>query len=389
MARQASSSGVGKNFFLLFLVFFAFFAFINTGLSFIFASLFTFLISVPTFSMIALFALILTLAYRQYAVEEVPTNQLGLLVTPGGSLKDILEPGPRWLWLGRERISGYLSLAPVSTQVSLLGLKSSDGVALTPLAMLITWRTLPDIHKLFKAQYRYSISQVVLESQWQRERRVGERVDRILRPRVAQKPLSDLEQDLGAIQQSAFGHVMIREINTGLLPMGLKVERLECIGSLTPPTKASEAVKTISTARLKLESLLRPRAPDTSLQQMDQRLADLQQRARRVEQEIRDASRAVNNYVQAIIDVLEPLYQDASPKPDTRAMGAAGMAKSQRMSELSQEVLVLLEALKETKDLLDQIKRPPFDLTPDELNTFFKVLEAIEQKKLLLSPLFP
>ncbi len=389
MARQASSSSVGKNFFWFFLLSFAFFAFLNTGLSFIFTRLFTLLISVPTFSMIALFALILTLVYRQHAVEEVPYNQVGLLMTPSGSLKDILEPGPRWLWLGREHIGSYLALDPISTQVSLLGLKSSDGVALSPLTMITTWRILPDIHKLFHAQYRYSISQVALESQWQRERRVGERVAQILRPRVAQKPLSDLEQDLGAIQQSAFGHAVIREINTGLLPMGLKVERLECIGSLTTPTKAAEAVKTISAARLKLESLLRPRAPDPTLPQIDQRLANLQQRARLVEQQVRDATHAVNDYVQAIIDVLEPFYQQAASKPDMQAMGTTGKKKSQRMNTLSQEVLALLEELRKTKALLDQLKRPPFDLTPDELNTLFKVLEAIEQKKLLLSSLFP
>jgi hypothetical protein len=223
-------------------------------------------------------------------------------------------------------------------------------------------------------QFRQQVIEVVLESQPKRERRVREAVGRVMAQHAAQKTLSELERDLPHTLHNVFGQELLGDINKELGPLGLRVTALECIGSVTPPDKAP-AAKTVAEVRKKLEALLRPKTPDTSMQQVEASLAALQQRARKAQQEMMSASRAVNAYAQAIIDVLEPLYQKAKPKPDTQHMANTGREKSARMQAAEAEITELMKDLNEIKKLVGQVKRPPFDLTADELATLFKALE--------------
>ena len=210
MTRQAVSTNIFRNLLLVFLVFFLIFALLNTGLSFIYQPLFYFLISVPTFTMLALFAFIMTLIIRQNCVETVPSNTVGLITFSNGELKTLAPAGQTWVWLGRERLSGFLSLEPVSVHMPLLGLKSSDGIDLPPLVTIINWRIHSTIATLLSTQYQGSVMEVARETQQKRERRVRDTVDEVLGRRVAQRTLEELEEHLPHILYNSFGEEVLQ-----------------------------------------------------------------------------------------------------------------------------------------------------------------------------------
>lgn len=389
MTRQAASANIFRNLLYIFLIFFAVFALVNTGLSFIYQPLFSFLFSVPTFTMIAVFTLIITLIFRQIYVEIVPNNMIGLVTFANGRLKTLAPAGPVWVWFGREELSSFLSLEPVSIHTPLVGLKSRDGVELSPLVTIITWRVHSTMTTLLSSQFRQQVIEVALESPLRRERRVRERVADVIARQVMQETLEELEDHLPNILHNGFGRAAIQEINQFLTPLGMKVERLECLGKITPPTRASEVMKMIGEARKKLDTLLRTNAADASLQQVQQRIELLLQRTRRAVQDMRATSRAVDDYVQAVINVLQQAHQHFKTQSDIQAAGAAQKAQSQRLTDLAADITALLEVANEIKDAAARISAISSDLTPGEISILFKVLEAIEQKKLPLGPMFP
>src|SRR5262245_42537835 len=109
MTRQAASARIFLNLLFVFLIFFLIFVLLNTGLSFIFHPLFGVLMSAPTFTTLALFALIMTLIIQQNCVITVPNHKVGLLTYSSGELKTLVPSGPVWVWFG-ERLSSFISL---------------------------------------------------------------------------------------------------------------------------------------------------------------------------------------------------------------------------------------------------------------------------------------
>src|SRR5262245_3034534 len=100
MTRQGASILIFFNLLFVFLIFLLIFALLNTGLSFIYQPLFGVLMSVPTFTTLALFALIMTLIIQQNCVTIIPTNTVGLLTHSNGVLKRLVPAGPVWVWFG-------------------------------------------------------------------------------------------------------------------------------------------------------------------------------------------------------------------------------------------------------------------------------------------------
>jgi hypothetical protein len=388
MTRQAASAAIVKNILLVFSIFFLVFALLSTGLAFIYRPLLGFLVSVPAFTMFALFALIMTLIIRQGSVVEVPSNTVGLVTYSNGALKTLAPAGPAWVWFGRERLSGLLSLEPVTVQAPLLGLRSGDGVELAPLVTIITWRIHATIAMLLASQYRQEVMAVALEGQAKRERRVRDKVTEVLGRRAAEETLADLEEYLPNMHYNSFGQEVIAEVNRHLAPMGLKVERLECIGSITPPTRASVAVRRIGEARKKLEKLLRAQGADASTADVQRQIEVLLQRARLAVQEMSAASRAVDEYVKIVLDVLQQASKYMKSPGDMKAASAAQQAQSQRLAELAAEIHRLLEAASEIKNASEQLGHAPMHLTHEEADTLLKVLEAIEQRKVSLGSIF-
>ncbi len=380
MTRQASSAAIIKNLIILFLSFFAVFALLNTGLSFIYQPLFSFLISVPTFTTIALFALIMTLIMRQLSVVEIPRGTIGLVTYSNGVLKTLAPAGPVWVWFGRERLSGLLSLEPVSVHMPLLRLKSGDGVELAPLVTIITWRIHTTITTLFSSQFRQQVTEVALESQLKRERRVRDTVADVMRRRVAQETLAELEEDMPNILYNTFGQEVIREVNHHLTPMGLKVDRLECIGSITTPGSPPAALHTISAARKKLESLLAAAPAGTpSGAPAQPQVSDLRQHARRAVQEMSATSRALDAYIQAVLTLLQHAQQHLKSRAEMQAVPTAQKALSQRMTTLAAQINALLKTAREIATHQEPTN-PASGLTTDELRALCKALEAIEQQ---------
>ncbi|HEY7357842.1 MAG TPA: hypothetical protein VH590_15295 [Ktedonobacterales bacterium] len=388
MTRQAASAAILRNLILLFSLFFLVFALLSTGLAFIYQPLLSVLISVPAITTFALFALILTLIIRQSSLEEVPNNTVGLVKYANGTLKTLVPAGPAWVWFGRERLSGLLSLEPVSMQAPVLGLKSGDGIELAPLVIIITWRIDAKITALLASSYRQQVMAAALESQAKRERRVRDTMAEVLRQRVAQEALADLEEYLPSMHVSSFGQDMVAEINRDLSPLGLSVDRLECIGSITLPTRASAAVKQIGEARKKLQPLLRANGADTSVVSLQDQVDALVQRARLAVQEMSAASRAIDDYVQIVIDALQQASKRAKTPADMQAVGAAQKAQSQRLTELAAEINALLVDARKIKSASEQFSQAPTTLTREEAETLLKVLEAIEQKKVSLGSIF-
>ncbi|HEU5369549.1 MAG TPA: hypothetical protein VFU69_13840 [Ktedonobacterales bacterium] len=389
MTRQAASTAILKNIILLFLIFFLVFALLGTGLAFLYQSLLGALFSVPAFiAFAALFALIPTLIIRQGSVEEVPRNTVGLVTSSNGTLKTLAPAGRAWVWFGRERLSGFLSLEPTSMQAPILGLKSGDGAELAPLVMLITWRIDSKITTLFSGTSHQQVKEVALESQAKRERRVREKVTEVLGRRAMQARLADLEEDMPYMHANSFGQAVILEINLDLAPIGLSVERLECIGSITTPTKASVAVKRIGAARKKLENLLRAGAADTAFADLQGQIDALLQRARLAVQGMSAASRACNDYVEIVITVLEQASKYFKTETEMKAANAAQKTQSERLTELAAELDALLESASKIKRASDHIGSQPTHLTPEEAETLFKVLEAVEQKRVSLGSIF-
>lgn len=388
MTRRASSSRILKNVVVIFLIFFAVFVFLSTGLSLIYQPLFAFLISAPTYTMIALFALAMTLIVRQSSVAQVPSNTIGLLTAPNGMLKALAPPGPVWVWFGRERLSGFLSLEPVSTHVPLLGLRSGDEIALAPLVTIITWRIHATMTTLAASEFGQEVLEVAQESPLKRERRVRDKVAEVMGRWVAEESLAELEEDLPNISSNSFGEGVLKEVNQYLTSIGLKVERLECIGSISMPGKTSEAVKTIGEVRKKLERLLRASPTGTGMQDVQRGADDLLRRARRAVKEMSAASRAMYDYTQTMLEAVQQGQQHIQSPSVMRATGVAQKTQSQRLTELAAEINALLEAANTLKEAIEGIERSPSELTADESATLFKVLEAIEQKKVPLGSLF-
>jgi len=387
MNRQASSSRILTNVIIMFLIFFAVFAFLTTGLSLIFQPLFSLLISASTYTLIALVALALSMIVRQIAVAQVPSNTIGLLTSSNGALKALVPSGPVWVWPGKERLTSFLSLEPVSTHVPLLGLKSGDDIALAPLVTIITWRVHSTITTLAASEFGQPVLEVAQESPPKRERRVRDRVAEVMSRWVAEESLAELEEDVPNISSNAFGEGVMKEANQYLASIGLKVEKLECIGSISMPGKSSAAVKTIGEIRKKLEGLLRASPTGTATQDAQRRADDLLHRARRAVQEMNAASRAISDYTQTLLEALQQVQQHIHSPGVLRATGAAHKAQSQRLTELAAEINALLEAANKLKEAVEKIERSPLDLTADESATLLKVLEAIEQKKLPLGSL--
>ncbi|HEY7348642.1 MAG TPA: SPFH domain-containing protein [Ktedonobacterales bacterium] len=349
MIRQASSTTILKHVMVVFVFFFAVFALLNTGLSFIYQPLFTFLMSVPTFTTIALFALILTLIIRQTSVADIPNNTIGLVTYANGALKTLAPPGPTWVWFGREQLRGFLSLETVSAHMPLMGLRSGDGEALAPLVMILSWGIHEKMTTLFFSQFRQQVAEVALESQLKRERRVRDTVAGVMRRRVGERLLADLEEDLANMHQNSFGKALVREVNAELNSIGLKVERVECIGSITRPSEVSggkhrsEASKTPS------------RASEAAIEEVQRRADDVLSRARRAAPEMLAATKAVEAYVQAVLDVAQQA-QGALKRPlNMQAAGAAQKAQSERMRELAAEIYALLEAAGELKEASERM----------------------------------
>ncbi|HEY7355301.1 MAG TPA: hypothetical protein VH590_02510 [Ktedonobacterales bacterium] len=391
MTRQTASVAILKNVILLFSIFFLVFALLSTGLAFIYQPLLSVLISVPAITTFALFALILTLIIRQSSVEEVPNNTVGLVRYANGTLKTLVPAGPVWVWFGRERLSSLLSLEPVSVQAPVLGLKSGDGIELAPLVIIVSWHIDAKITALLasqSSQYRQQVMAVALESQAKRERRVRDTMAEVLRQRVAQEALADLEEYLPSMHANSFGQDIIAQINRDLSSLGLNVNRLECIGSITLPTRASAAVKHIGAARKKLQPLLRANGADTSVVGLQDQVDALVQRARLAVQEMSAASRAIDDYVQLVIDTLQQARKHTKTPADMQAVSAAQRAQSQRLTELAAEINALLVDARKIKSASEQFSQAPTTLTREEAETLLKVLEAIEQKKVALGSIF-
>jgi hypothetical protein len=389
MTRQTAAATNFRNGVTVFLIFFLIFALMNTGLGFIYKPLFALLISVPTFTMLALFALIMTLIIRQNCITTVPENTIGLVTYKDGTLKTLAPPGQAWVWFGREQMNGFLSLEPVSVHMSLLGLKVSDGSDLPPLVTIITWRVHSSITTLLDTQYRQEVMQVALDSQMKRERRVRDTVAEVMSRRTAQETLMVLQDKLAHILYNEFGQDVIEEVNLYLTPYGLRVDRLECIGSIAPPTKTPTTLKTITTLRKKLESLLRPKAPDASLHAVQQQAEQILEQARKSVLEMRAAVRATDTYTQAVITTLAQAQQQLKTEADITAVSAAQTEQGKHLTTLASEINTLQEMANTLKSASEQMKHAPFDLTATEVTTLLNVLEAIEQKKLSLVGLFP
>ncbi|HLW02588.1 MAG TPA: hypothetical protein VKT82_28300 [Ktedonobacterales bacterium] len=388
MARQAASPSIFRNLVLIFLIFFAFFALLNTGLSFIYQPLFALLISVPTFTMLAVFALLMTFILRQSCVEQVPSNTIGVVCYANGTLKTLAPAGPTWVWIGREQLSGLLSLAQVSTHAPLLGLKSGDGIELAPLVTIITWRIHGSITTLLDTQYRPLVIEVVTQSQGKRERRVRDAVAEAIGRRAMYATLKELEEELPNTLYNGFGQAVIADANETLTPMGLKVEKLECIGSVTIPTKASAAVKTLGVVRQKLESLLAGDASNAPAAAAPEGIDRVLSHARLAVQEMQAASRAVDAYVQAVINVLEHAHQHFKTQAGIQEANVAQKAQSKRLTELAAEINALLEAANEIKGNSKRARTSPAALTEAERDILFKVLAAIEEKRVSLGSIF-
>jgi hypothetical protein len=352
MTHQAASATILKNVLLIFSSVFLVFALLDTSLSYIFQSLFGVLISVPTYTMLALFALVITLALRQNCVEEIPSNTVGLVCSSNGDLKTLAPAGPVWVWLGRERLCGLLALEPVSAHLPLLGLKSRDGVKLPPLVTIITWRIDAKITTLFASQYGRQVAEVAQESQWKRERRVRDQVAEVIARWAAQEPIEVLKDHLAHIHANSFGQAVIEEINQYLAPIGLSVERLECIGGITLPVKASAAEKTPGAAREKSKRLVLPITDDAPVQEIE--VEELHEQARQAVQKMREVSRAADDYVQAVIQVLEPARQQLKNQEALKAAGMAQKALGQRLTELAAAINALLMAANELKRASEQ-----------------------------------
>lgn len=390
MTRQAAAANNFRNVVVVFLVFFLVFALMNTGFGFLYKPLFSLLISVPTFTMLALFALIMTIIIRQNCITTVPENTVGVITySNGGVLKTLAPPGQAWVWFGREQMSGFLSLEPVSVQMSLLGLKLSDGSELPPLVTIITWRVHSSITTLLDTQYRQQVMEVAQGSQMKRERWVRDTVAEVMGRRTARETLETLPDKLSYMLHNEFGRAVIKEVNGYLMPVGLRVERLECIGNIAPSTKTPTTVKTIGAIHKKLESLLRPKTPDAALQAVQQQAEQILEQARKAVLAMRETVRAADAYMQATITTLEQAHQHFKTQADIKVVSAAQKEQGDRLTVLAHEISTLLEAANALKSASEQIKHAPFDLTTAEVTTLLKVLEAIEQKKLPLGGLFP
>ncbi len=388
MARQASSSSIFQNLVLIFLLFFVVLALLNIGLAFIYQPLFALLISVPAFTTLALFALILTIILRQSYVEQVPGNTIGVVSYANGALKTLAPAGPVWVWTGREQLSDLLSLEPVSTHAPLLGLKSGDGIELAPLVTIITWRIHSSLPTLLSTQYRQQVIEVATQSQGKRERRVRDAVAEVIGRRAAYATLRELEEQLPNMLYNGFGQAVVADINQTLTPLGLNVEKLECIGSITTPTKTSAAVKTIGVVRKKLESLLSADASDTPAEAAPEGIEKMLSHARLAVQEMQAASRAVDDYVQAVITVMADAHQHFQTQAGIQKAGVTQKAQSQRLTELAEEINELLAAANEIKRASTQAKHADSALTSAEQDILFKVLAAIEEKKVSLESIF-
>lgn len=384
MTRQTASVFILRNILVVFLLFFLVFALLNTSLSFIYQPLFSALITVPTFTTLALFALIMALVIRQNCVMTVPDHTVGVVRYSNGVFKTLVPAGPAWVWFGRERISEYLSLEPVSAHLPLLGLKANDGTELEPPVTIITWRIHDSITSLLSSRYGWQVMEVAEESQMKRERRVRERVAEVLRRRVAAESVEALKEYLSNIHTNHFGQEIIAEVNRSLTLIGLRVDRLECIGSIVSPIKAPAALKTISAARKKLERLLRPRAGDAPIQAVQKQADQLLEHARQAVVEMRAVGRATDAYVQVVITMLEEARQHFQKQAST-----ARQAQREELAQLSARITMLLEAANRLRSASEEIEHAPFYLTSEELTTLFKVLDAIEHKKLPLGTLFP
>lgn len=180
----------------------------------------------------------------------------------------------------------------------------------------------------------------------------------------------------------------MKEANQYLTSIGLKVERLECIGSISMPGKTSDAVKTIGEARRKLERLLRVSPMGVGRKDVQREADDVVRRARRAVQEMSAASRAIYDYTQTMLEALERVQQHIQSPSVLRATGVAHKAQSQRLTDLAGEINALLEAANRLKEAVEGTERSPFDLTTDESAMLLKALEAIEQKRPPLGSLF-
>jgi hypothetical protein len=388
MARQEAPPGILKNLVLVFVLFFAFFALLNTGLSFIYQPLFGFLMSVPTFTTLALFALVMTFVLRQSCVEHVPDNMIGVVTYANGTLKTLAPAGPTWVWIGRERLSGLLSLRPVSTHAPLQGLKSRDGVDLAPLVTIITWRIHASIATLLYTPFQAQVTETATQSQGKRERRVRDAVAEALGRRAQSMAIKDLEEALPDMLYSEFGKAVIAEINKTLTPMGLNVEALECIGSITSPTKASAAAKTLGVVRQKLESLWAGRPGAAAGAGAPAGIDEVLGHARQAVQKMQTTSRAVDAYVKAVTGALEHPHQDLKTQTAIQKLGEVQKMQSRHLTELAAEVNALLEVTLEVKSASQPAGRAASPLTEAEQEILFKVLEAIEQKKVSLGSIF-
>ena len=155
------------------------------------------------------------------------------------------------------------------------------------------------------------------------------------------------------------------------------------------PNKASGAVKTLGAVHKKLESLLRPQTADAPSGDVQEQADKLLDRTRQAVQRMSATGRAIDDYVQSVITVLQQAHQHFKTQADTKAAGVAQKALSDRLAELAAEINGLLVAAQEIKDANERAKHSPSNLTDAEIDMLFKVLEAIEQKKVSLGSLFP
>ena len=388
MVRQAPSSSIFQNLVLIFLLFFALLVLVTIVFAFFYPSFIPLLISVPAFIILAILAVLLTVILRENYVAEVPINTVGVVSYANGTLKTLAPAGPIWVWTGREQLSGLLSLEPVSTHAPLLGLKSGDGTELAPLVTIITWRIHASITTLLATQYGPQVIEVATQSQGKRERRVRDAVAGAIARRAGYATLKELEEELPNMLYNGFGQAVVAEVNQTLTPMGLNVEKLECIGSITPPTRTSAAVKTIGVVRKKLESLLAAEADDTPDEAAQEGIDKVLGHARRAVQEMQAASRAVDDYVQAVMNVLEHAHRHFTTQAGVQEASVAQKAQSQRLTELAEEINELLAAANEIKSASKQEKRAVAVLTSAERDMLFRVLAAIEQKQVTLGSIF-
>ncbi len=367
-----------------------FFSILNHSLAFVLAH-------APFFFSTFLLALLPAIGIRRIFVETIQPKRLGVLVDRHGNFKALLPPHRYFIFRGWELVKELLSLEPIATQMPVLGLKASNG-DVGPQVVIFTWRVRADVQQLLAGPHQQQITSMAMAGSQQRERSIKAYLELAIKQRMLQRTISQLETELADKINRPFEQDVLATVNPLLEREGLVIDTLELIGTIAPPTRAASgapgqaaeaARKQLAEARKKLQALLNPPTPDTTAQEVTQRAWAAYQKTSQVRKDIHDLSAALHAYMKAISDVLDPLIQQAQPRPKMAPIDKARKNAFDRLQKLQEHVGNLGSHLIYLEQQAKRIKAPPFGLTPTESQRLLEVLEAIERKMITLEKLYP